>query len=171
MRGGTNCLVWVTGLAVLSFVLYISGCAEQETSTYSGSPAVYQSDVGAETPAKTTGGSKFVTSVDLNKLGQQSQQENKPVYIEFTADWCGYCQKYARETLDTTEGQNILKKVIFVQANYDTNRSLANQHGFTGIPAGILMKADANGKLQLVDKHVGGMTASELDNFLNQACK
>jgi len=171
MRGGMNCGLWLAGLAIFSWVLFVCGCAEQETTTYtSASPSTWQSDVGAATPAKTNG-EKYATSLDMDKLGQQSLKENKPVYMEFTANWCGYCQKYASETLNTSEGQNVLKKVIFIQANYDTNRSLADSYGFTGIPAGVLLKADANGKLQLIDKHVGGFTVSELDSFLSQACK
>jgi thiol:disulfide interchange protein len=139
----------------------MGACSEQETM-YSQEvrPVTYQAANGSSAASSSE------TCIDMDKLAKQSLDEKKPVYIEFTADWCGYCKKYERETLNTAEGQRILQKVIFIQANYDQNRSLANQYGFTGIPAGVLLKADANGKLQLIDKHVGGFSASELDAFL-----
>jgi thiol:disulfide interchange protein len=153
----------VLGL-ILVTVVGLVGCAE-EGATYSQEmrSSTYQSNDGA---TYTAPAGKEKCTIDLDKLAKQSCDENKPIYLEFTADWCGYCKKYERDTINTAQGQEILKKAIFVQVNYDKNRSLARQYGFTGIPAGVLLKGDANGKLTTVDKHVGGLSLTELDAFL-----
>ena len=153
----------VLGLVLITAIGLV-GCAEEgETYSQEMRPVTYQPTDGA---SATTSASAEKCTIDLEKLSNQSCDENKPVYLESTADWCGYCKKYERDTLNTAQGQEILKKAIFVQVNYDQNRDLARQYGFSGIPGGVLLKGNADGKLTTIDKHVGGLSLSELNAFI-----
>lgn len=64
--------------------------------------------------------------------------QDKPVLIDFYADWCGPCRMQAPildQVKDALEGQAIVGKV-----NVDEERSLARQFSVMSIPTLIIFK-------------------------------
>lgn len=87
---------------------------------------------------------------------KKAQQEDKHVFIDFTAKWCGYCRKMEREVFSDPEVINMLNN-DFVSVKVDgdsknelnidgykiTERNLAvREYGVRGYPTFWFLKSD-----------------------------
>jgi protein disulfide-isomerase len=61
---------------------------------------------------------------DLSKAEAQAKAENKIVLVDFTgSDWCGWCIKFKKDVLDTTEFQEYAaKNVVLVELDYPNKK-------------------------------------------------
>jgi thioredoxin 1 len=67
---------------------------------------------------------------------------DKPVLVDFYADWCGPCKQQAPILKQLTE--RVGDKVRVVKVNVDHSQAAANQYQIRSIPTMILFK---NGKI------------------------
>ncbi|MHA7154377.1 thioredoxin [Arthrobacter sp. TMN-50] len=65
-------------------------------------------------------------------------QANKPVIVDFWAEWCGPCRKLS-PILDEIAGEHS-EKVDVVKLNVDDNPATAAKYGITSIPAVYVFK-------------------------------
>jgi thioredoxin 1 len=77
------------------------------------------------------------------KLGEQDFEEkvlkaDKPVLVDFFADWCGPCRQLA-PIIDVLAEENKGNLEVF-RVNVDENQSLAGQYGVMSIPTVIMFK-------------------------------
>ena len=89
----------------------------------------------------------------------ESQALNKPMMIDFFAQWCGPCKRMApivEDLANKYDGQVIVGKV-----DVDDSVELSTQFGIRNIPTILFFK---NG--EVVDKVVGAIPASELESKL-----
>lgn len=77
---------------------------------------------------------------DLNTATKLAEQTQKPLMIQFTASWCGYCHKMTRETFrDEKVVSKINNCVVAVQVDFDANRRLANTLGVKALPTTVVI--------------------------------
>ena len=88
-------------------------------------------------------------------------QSDKPVLVDFWAEWCGPCRAIA-PTLDELAGVYDGKLQI-AKINVDDNRAVPAKFGIRGIPTLMVFK---NG--QLAATKVGALTKAQLTQFLDQ---
>lgn len=86
---------------------------------------------------------------------------NKPLMIDFWAEWCGPCRMIApvvEKLALEYEGQVIIGKI-----NVDENAELTDEFGIRSVPTILFFK---NG--ELVDKHVGAASRAALEEKLKR---
>ena len=92
----------------------------------------------------------FLSSYD--KALEQAKKENKPLYLHFTTDWCGWCRKIEKDDYANPKGQAALKD--FVAASLDCtqgekapadnqkNQKLMEKYGGSGYPYIVILAPD-----------------------------
>ncbi|BDD09006.1 thioredoxin [Fulvitalea axinellae] len=95
---------------------------------------------------------------NFNKLVNR----NKPVLVDFYADWCGPCQTMAPILEET--GKEMEEKVDVIKVNVDKNQAIAQRFGIRSIPTLILFK---NG--QIAWRKAGLLTKNQLIAHLQKA--
>ena len=81
---------------------------------------------------------------------------DKPVVVDFWAEWCGPCKMIAPIVDELAEAYKDL--VLIGKVNVDENEDLPVEYGIRTIPTLLFFK---NG--ELVDKHVGGASKASLE--------
>ena len=88
--------------------------------------------------------------------------KERPVLVDFYADWCGPCQMMAPVLKEVAQEMGDQVKVIKIDV--DKNQPLAQQFGVRSIPTLILFQ---NGKV--ISKRAGLMTKRDLLSFVKSA--
>src|ERR671918_1472847 len=81
----------------------------------------------------------MATAVKEDTFDQEVLQSEKPVIVDFWAEWCGPCHAVSpvlERIADEREGELKLVKV-----NIDEEQGLAQRYGIVSIPTMVLFKA------------------------------
>jgi len=86
---------------------------------------------------------------------------DKPVLVDFYADWCGPCKMLAPELITLKE--DVGDTMSIVKINVDNNKQLAGVYQVRGVPTMILFKAG-----KILWRQSGYMNANQLKDTLTQ---
>ena len=103
------------------------------------------------------GSTKKVTDQTFN---EDVLASDKPVLVDFWAEWCGPCKMVA-PVLEEIAGQHG-DKLTVAKLNIDENQETPAKHGVRGIPTLMLFK---NGNVEATK--VGALSKSQLTAFLD----
>ena len=101
-----------------------------------------------------------MTAVTNSNFQQEVLASEKPVLIDFWAEWCMPCQRMAPEFAALAEEHPDVK---FVKVNVDEAQELAISFGVDAIPAFVLVEGGES-----VAKAVGMMPKEKLAEFLEE---
>jgi len=102
------------------------------------------------------------------KAVEQAKAQNKPILLDFTgSDWCGWCIKMKKESLDTTAFKQYAdKNLILVEVDFPQNKpqadavksqnqQLQQKYKIDGYPCFVLVDKDGK-KLGMQDGYLEG---------------
>jgi thioredoxin 1 len=102
-------------------------------------------------------------NTDLNSGLKMAVKSNKLVFIDFYADWCGYCKKLDTETFsDNAVKQKFAQSYVLVRVNVDQNPDLASKYNIYGLPTMVILDSSGNE----LKRQEGFVTAQQLLNML-----
>ncbi len=104
--------------------------------------------------------SELIKHVSDASFGGDVLQSDKPVLVDFWAEWCGPCKMIAPildDVAQTYDGRLQVAKL-----NVDENRDVPAKFGIRGIPTLMLFKGG-----ELVATKVGALQKSQLTAFID----
>lgn len=101
-----------------------------------------------------------VTKVTLENFAQEVLKSEKPVLVDFYADWCGPCQMMAREIEEFAAETD---KVNVCKINVDESTDLAVTFGVMSIPTVLLFE---NG--QETKRFIGAKEKDQIAEFCGE---
>jgi thioredoxin 1 len=104
----------------------------------------------------------MATAVKEDTFAQEVLQSDKPVIVDFWAEWCGPCHAVA-PVLDRIVEERA-GEVKLVKVNIDEERELAERYGIVSIPTMVLFR---NGEQAAVA--VGALPKGALERSLGLA--
>lgn len=76
------------------------------------------------------------TFSDYKEALAAAKKHNRPIFLYFGAEWCGYCRKMKSETLsDAAVKEKLGKEYVTCIIDTDKDRSTARKFKVSGIPA------------------------------------
>ncbi|HEX8468998.1 MAG TPA: thioredoxin [Allosphingosinicella sp.] len=103
----------------------------------------------------------MTTSVSDDTFQQDVLASDKPVLVDFWAEWCGPCRMIAPALEEIS--QEMAERVTVVKLNIDDNPSAPAKYGVRGIPTMILFNGG-----QVAATKVGAAPKTQLQGWLEQ---
>lgn len=103
-----------------------------------------------------------MSSVNISDANFENEVLNadQPVMVDFWAEWCGPCK--ALSPIVDEVANEVAGKMKVVKVNIDENPNSPTKYGVRGIPTLMVFKDG-----ELIDTKVGGMSKTDLSNWLN----
>ena len=101
-----------------------------------------------------------VVKVTKDNFAEEVLNSDKPVLVDFNADWCGPCQMLGPILEEVAKNQEDTK---IVSINIDENEDLATQYNVYSIPCLVVIEKGNETK-----RRVGFMGKEELESFIGE---
>ena len=158
-------------LLIISFVMVAPSCARDDTSSAQTSSSGQQQ----KTPQ-----TKWLS---FNDAVAKAKTEDKPIFVEFYTDWCPYCRKFQKETVnDQNVARMLTENFVYVRLNAEDSKSrvkfqgkslsnveLTNSFGITAYPSLVFLDSQAQPITMISGFVPPGKFASVLD-YIQQKC-
>jgi thioredoxin 1 len=102
----------------------------------------------------------LIKHVSDSSFDKDVLQAEKPVLVDFWAEWCGPCKMFAPVLDDVAKSYEA--KLTVAKLDIDANPATPGKYGIRGIPTVILYKGG-----QVHAQKVGALTKSQLTAFLD----
>jgi thiol-disulfide isomerase/thioredoxin/YHS domain-containing protein len=113
------------------------------------------------------GSSKVTWQTDLKQAVHEAGRAQKPLLVEFTASWCGYCRKMKQTTFaDERIARHVNGCFVPVSVDADQNGRLMRSVGVEALPTTVILSHD----LRVVRRIAGYQTPAQLEEHLGAIC-
>ncbi len=104
--------------------------------------------------------SDLIKHVTDESFGSDVLQSDKPVLVDYWAEWCGPCKMIAPILDEVSKDYD--GRLQIAKMNVDDNREIPGKYGIRGIPTLMLFKGG-----ELAATKVGALNKSQLTAFLD----
>lgn len=123
--------------------------------------------LNARKGATVSGSDSAFHNLTLAKALAQAKQDSKPVFIDFTAEWCGPCRQLDSSTFSNGRVRRLLRdKTIAIKVDIDQSPGLAQQFRVRSIPCMVILDAEGNEIGRIVGYRDAGKFSSELSRYV-----
>jgi thioredoxin 1 len=112
------------------------------------------------TPRMHTMSSELIKHVSDASFESDVLQSDKPVLVDYWAEWCGPCKMIAPILDEVSKDYD--GRLQIAKMNVDENRDVPAKFGIRGIPTLMLFKGG-----QLAATKVGALSKSQLTSFID----
>ncbi len=82
---------------------------------------------------------------DFDQAKELAADADKPIIIDFYTDWCGWCKKFDKEQMTTTQAMDYFTNdVVMVKINAEVDTVLAKEYGVIGYPTFVLTSSSGD---------------------------
>lgn len=93
-------------------------------------------------------------TTDVEKAFEQAQEEDKLVFVDVTAEWCGYCRMMDRDTFPDADVQEaIAKGFVPLKVDADKDPRAAQEFGTGSLPTFTILTASRSPLVQAPGFH------------------
>jgi len=108
------------------------------------------------------GASANVSELTDATFDEKVTKSEKPVLVDFWAEWCGPCKALA-PVVEELAGE-YKDKVTFLKINTDQNRAVPANFGIRGIPTLILFKGG-----KVIGQEVGNVGKARIEDLIKKS--
>lgn len=101
-----------------------------------------------------------IIAVTDDAFDQDVLKSEKPVIVDFWAEWCGPCKQFGPVF---EEVSNNVEHVTFAKVNIDENPEAPTKYGVRGIPTMLMFK---NGEVAAMK--VGNTSKGDFENWIKE---
>ncbi len=101
-----------------------------------------------------------IIAVTDGDFSQSVLNSDKPVIVDFWAEWCGPCKQFGPVF---EEVSNAMDNVTFAKVNIDENPEAPTKYGVRGIPTMLMFK---NGEVAAMK--VGNTSKGDFENWIKE---
>ena len=105
--------------------------------------------------------SDLIVAVNDDNFESEVLQHDKPVLVDYWAEWCGPCKMIAPILEEIAP--NYTDKIKIAKLNIDDNPNTPPKYGIRGIPTLMLFKAG-----EVDATKVGALSKSQLTTFIDE---
>lgn len=108
---------------------------------------------------------------DLEKALLAGKQSNKPLFLDFRADWCSICRELEENVFPQPEIRMLLEKMIPVKIDAtepdEKTQKILEQFKVIGLPTLVILSPDGKELIEL--RMVGDITATQISQSMRKA--
>ena len=104
--------------------------------------------------------SELIKHITDDSFSNDVLEADKPVLVDYWAEWCGPCKMIAPILDEVSETYN--GRLQIAKMNVDENREVPGKYGIRGIPTLMLFKGG-----ELAATKVGALSKAQLTAFLD----
>ena len=146
------------------FVVRYDGSVADESDLIAASEAVgFPAQVVTDSPEAGEDPPFFQEALSL------AQREQKPLVLDFTAEWCAPCLRMIDETFPDPMVAPLLDQCVLVKVDTDEHPGLAQKYGVVGLPDIRLLTPDGTEVRRLRDFQAPDAFAGALEDLLATA--
>ncbi len=104
----------------------------------------------------------------LDESLAKAKAENKPLVLDFSAEWCAPCRRMEKTTLVDRRVVELLEQVVFVRLDADKHPEIAQRLGVVGLPDIRFVAPDGRMLRQLRGYQEAESFAAALEELIRQ---
>lgn len=84
-------------------------------------------------------------STDLNQALSEAKTTNKPVFVDFYADWCSYCREMDEGTYTSPQvKEKLTQNYVLVKVDVDENPNISSKYQAYSLPTMVIVDSSGN---------------------------